>query len=111
MGLGTVRGQEPAVLMDEAYQQRVTTAALEAIVRASMEPGSGVALLRSGEVVEALTLIMGSVLSTSAECSTPASTRKLCDKIARSLQRRISGFQQHATEHGMPFEVRPEVVN
>lgn len=78
---------------DQAYRDKVMRAALEGIVLSVSE--DGVAMLRSGEIVDALISIIASIMATSDETKTAQGLRLYCEDFAKTLRRRTLAAQSN----------------
>lgn len=90
---------------DRTYRDRVQDEVMRAIIAASLVETAGerTAMLRSGEIIDALTLIMASIAADSEACATAAGQRDFAEALAGQVRRRLVAFRNHAHDHGSPF--------
>ena len=81
-------------MIDAAYQDRLQIALMTAIAEASHDDTLGVPILKSGEIVAAMVVVMAGILTTSPETASPTKTRRLVDHIAKRLQTSIIGIKR-----------------
>lgn len=88
---------KPLGQFDRDYADRMTKAMTGAMVE--------VALLRNGEIYDALLTIMASILATSKETDTPRGVRLMAEAMAKDLAQRIARCREEMKGKTMPFEV------
>ncbi len=89
---------------DPGYQQRMADALIQAMLTTAKDKASNTAVLRTDEIVSALTDLAAMVIATSDVVGTPAKKREFCTDLAKRLQRRINGFQEHYAAGRSPFD-------
>jgi hypothetical protein len=88
---------------DASYQEKIQDAVLKAIMEASVSTapdGRPVAMMRAGEIADALIGITAYVMASSSSTRNRAGRKRFSDGVAKQLNRQITQFRQHAAEHG-----------
>jgi hypothetical protein len=94
--------------LDEQYRDKIQAAAWTAIIEASMTTGpegTRAAVLKSGEIIEALLWIQATVLTTSPEAAAPDRLRAFSSKMARRLRALTRSLRREGAASA--FDVRP----
>ena len=89
--------------LDRGYQDRISKAIAEALVSTSIDKDSGVAVLRSGEIVGALIGALAFAMAGSDVTRSPTATRVVCEEIARRLRRQIAAVKEMQTSGKLDF--------
>ena len=89
--------------IDKEYEDRIQKALIETIMRESLDPGTNVVLLRSGEIMQAMLRIIAFHAATSEVSDTPRKTREFCQRVAKRLQLYIAGAKDAQTSEGLDF--------
>jgi hypothetical protein len=84
------------------YQQRVTDILMTALMVELKDPVTGVAVWRTGEIIEAMRDFQAMLLAGS-ELATPTKIREYADDYAKVLRRKTMAFKEHFAKHGAPF--------
>jgi hypothetical protein len=82
--------------LDGAYSDKIVEAVLNTITDSSVDPKTKVAVIRTGEVCDALATIVAGFLATSKDADDSVQLRRRCRKYADKLYRRAQLMQQHA---------------
>lgn len=85
---------------DDEYRDRVHHAMMEAIFTASI--ADGVALMKTGEIVDACVSIIAMLSAGSDMTASPTKRREFADMVAKKLLKRIVACQEHVAENGWP---------
>lgn len=80
------------------YEHVVFEAVWKAIVQATHDPETNVAMLRSGEICNALTFLQALFLSTSDDVSSPTKLREWCNEYSKKLYRRTLEMRRQRAE-------------
>jgi len=96
---------KPLGQFDRDYADRMTKAMTGAMVEVAHDKATNVALLRNGEIYDALLTIMASILATSKETDTPRGVRLMAEAMAKDLAKRIARCREEMKGKTMPFEV------
>lgn len=86
----------------DQYQRELSRTLAEAILLTGRDE-SGMTICFANEAVTELLNVAALVLHNSEECTSPAKTRALCDRLARRLQTKISEMQRLAAAGALPF--------
>jgi hypothetical protein len=78
---------------DREYQQKISSAVVEAIMSAP-KSADGTAVLRNEDIVEALMTIQALMLSTSKNVASPTALRKWCEEYAKRLRVKTTACQK-----------------
>jgi hypothetical protein len=98
--------------LDEQYRDKIRNAVWLAIVQASMTAGpdgTKVAVLKSGEVLDALTWLQATVMTTVPQASTPDGLRACTSKMAKRLRQLTRGLRRDGA--ALLFDVWPAAPN
>lgn len=94
--------------IDREYRDRVSKAIVEAVLLASLDPSGKVAIIRSGEVIEALLDLLALYSATSDATSSPTKRRQFTETVSKRLFRLIGAARQEIAEGGSPMTVVTE---
>lgn len=88
--------------LDAEYQERFAEGLLDLIIKSSIVEvdGQRIGMIRGAEVIDTMLSTIAVLSAGSAETASASKTRRLCDEIARKLQRRIGEAQRQPS----PFE-------
>lgn len=89
-------------IIDKAYQERVNDVLLQALMVGLKDPETGIALWRTGEILNAM-IDLQAMLLAGSEMSSPAKIREFAEDVAKRIRRRTIAFKEHFAEHGAPF--------
>jgi len=89
---------------DRDYQDKIQKALVRAIVFESLDE-TGVAVIRSGEVITSCLTVIAMMAATSDATSSPTKTRELCGAVAKRLRSMIVETKKGFAEDGAPFLV------
>jgi len=90
---------------DRDYQAKIQKALVRAVVIASIDPETGLAVIRSGEVISACLTMIAMMAATSDATSSPTKTRELCGAVAKRLRSMIAETKNGFADDGAPFLV------
>jgi hypothetical protein len=82
--------------LDGAYSDKIVEAVLNTITDSSVDPKTKVAVIRVGEICDALTTIVAGFLATSKDADNTEQLRKRCRMYADKLYRRARLAQEHS---------------
>ena len=86
---------------DKQHEDELLSAITKAIVGTSMVSDCNAAVIRTGEIVEALVTVLVSVLAMSPSVSrSPTAIRKTVDDLGKRLRSRIAAAENNADLHG-----------
>ena len=89
-------------IVQETYKDRVRNTLYKALLLEMKDPETGVAVLRSGEIIAAMREIQAMFLAGSP-LATPTKMREFADDYGKRLRRETAQFKAHYDEHGSPF--------
>lgn len=92
---------KPLGQFDRDYADRMTKAMTGAMVEVAHDKATNVALLRNGEIYDALLTIMASILATSKETDTPRGVRLMAEAMAKDLAKRIARCREELFARGV----------
>jgi hypothetical protein len=76
---------------DDAHERALCNAIMEAVARASMVTDANIAVLRTGELVSALTTVLATAIALSPSATrSPTAIRKTVDELGKRLRRRLA---------------------
>ena len=84
---------------DSEFERTLAAAIMEAITRTSMITDVNAVVLRTGEMIMALTTVLASSIALSPHARSPTALRKAADQIAKDIRRQVQaalaepGFQ------------------
>ena len=81
-------------MIDAVYQDRLQVALMKSIAEASHDDTLGLPVLKSGEIVAAMVVVMAGILTTSPETASPTKIRRLVDHVAKRLQTSIVSIKK-----------------
>jgi hypothetical protein len=88
--------------IDHEYQERVRTALLEAVVKASMNETGDASMMKSGEVCFAALDLIALLAAGSDETSSPVKRREFSIKMGKRLLGKLVTIQAEFAENGWP---------
>ena len=88
---------------NRAYQERVETAMIEAIVSAVRSEDGATATLLSGEIVQACLNIAALMAGTSKATDTPRRTREFAEECGATIRRRVAAVREKRAAGGLDF--------
>ena len=86
-----------------AYRERLSAGITEALFMAGHATETNTSAVDAHVAAEELVNALALVLHASPHHTTPASSRKHCDMLARTIQKRISTIQRVAAGGGLNF--------
>jgi hypothetical protein len=92
-------------VFDPEYRDRVRDAAWTAIIEATRDPTTNMAILRNYEIYDALLQIQAMILASSKEAQSPNKRREIYHDLAKRLRRHLKEFKRNYELEGTPFSV------
>jgi hypothetical protein len=89
--------------LDDEYRHRVSKAIAQAVIRTSLAEGANVAILRSGEIVNALIAQIAFFMASSEATRSPTATREFCDAVAKRLRREVTAVKEAQAAGALDF--------
>lgn len=82
------------MITEQQYREAFRTGLFELILVISKSEDGHTAMVQAGEIIDEMLTAIALLGHGSAEVSSPAKMRRKCDDLARTIQRRMSAFQQ-----------------
>lgn len=85
------------------YADKVRDAMLEAIIEASRDGETQVAMMQSGEIVDACVSIIAMVMATSPMTDTPRGVRECSEEVGKRVRQRTTAYREARAHGAMDF--------
>lgn len=90
-------------VIDRAYQERVTSILMEALMVGLKDPATSVAIWRVGEMVDAMTDLQAMLIAGSDIAKSAPRVRSLVEEHRKRLLRKTLAFRVEFDTNGSPF--------
>jgi len=87
---------------DHDHWKKIQQACLKAIIEASVDPTTGAAVLRNGEIAKALLRISAMLMATSKEASSPTQIRHVAETYAKDFRQLVTANRASMDKDGGP---------
>jgi hypothetical protein len=87
---------------DHDHWKKIQQVCLKAIIEASVDPATGAAVLRNGEISKALLQISAMLMATYKEVSSPTQIRHLAETYAKEFRQLVTADRVNMDEDGGP---------